>query len=162
VLYNVDILNNLLNSMKGFCEKCNHYAPLLGRILLGGLFILAAYSKLTAVSGDVLASVSGFGAFLTELGLPAGFWVAILVIIVEIVAGLALILGYKTYYAANALALFTLGTVILVHRDLADISFSKNLAIIGGLLYVMAFGAGPISLDERMKEKKEADQVLAV
>jgi putative oxidoreductase len=143
--------------MKGFCKKCNYYAPLLGRILIGGLFILAAYSKLTAVSGDVFASVQGFGAFLTEVGFPAGLGVAILVILIEIVAGLALVIGYRTYYAANALALFTLGTVIVMHRDLADISFTKNLAIIGGLLYVMAFGAGPISADQKIRENRIAE-----
>jgi putative oxidoreductase len=70
-----------------------------------------------------------------------------------LVGGLSLLAGYRTRVVAAVLAAFTLATALAFHNDLADqnqfFHFFKNIAITGGLLQVVAFGAGRISLDAR-------------
>jgi uncharacterized membrane protein YphA (DoxX/SURF4 family) len=65
------------------------------------------------------------------------------------------LLGYKTRLGAILLILFLIPTTLVFHTDFSKemqvIAFLKNLAIIGGLLMVVYAGAGPISLDERVK-----------
>jgi len=62
--------------------------------------------------------------------------------------------GFKTRWAAAVLALLCLGTAFGVHLPAGDtenmINFYKNLAMTGGFLYVISFGAGAISFDEGM------------
>lgn len=112
---------------------------LLGRTLIGLLFLYAGYGMLTG-------GAEGTAAFYASVGVPMAalaYWV---VLAVKIGGGLALVLGYKVEHAALALILFTLGATYFGHRDwsvaMNDIATLKNLAIVGGLLYVMAFGAG--------------------
>jgi putative oxidoreductase len=73
--------------------------------------------------------------------------------LVEIVGGLGLLLGFRTRITAGILFLFTLVTAAFFHNQLADqnqfIHFFKNVAIAGGLLNVLAFGGGHISLNGR-------------
>lgn len=120
----------------------NNIVMLPGRILIGGMFLLAGLNKIT---GDMAAT----GGYMESAGVPAILlWP---VIILEIGAGLALILGWKTRLAALALAIFTVIAAILFHNNFGDrmqmILFMKNLAIVGGLLYVYAAGAGSTSVD---------------
>jgi putative oxidoreductase len=72
-----------------------------------------------------------------------------------VIGGLALMAGFQTRLTATVLAVFTLATAILFHNNMADqnqmIHFLKNIAITGGLLQVIAFGAGAFSLDNRRK-----------
>jgi len=74
---------------------------------------------------------------------------------VELVLGIALLVGYKTRLAAAGIAVFTVATAFMFHNNLADqiqqIMFLKNLTIVGGLLMVVAFGAGAFSLDNRRR-----------
>ena len=74
-------------------------------------------------------------------------------IFVEIVGGVALILGYRTKLVATALALFSIATAVFFHSALADqnqfIHFFKNIAMAGGLLQVAAFGGGAVAIDNR-------------
>lgn len=113
------------------------HGTLLGRVLLGLLFLLAGYNKLTGDGG-----VSGFADMLTTMGMPVAMLLAWVVVLVEIVGGAALILGYRVGCAAGALAIFTFLTVVIVHGSMDDPMLFKNLAIMGGLLYVLAYGAG--------------------
>lgn len=73
--------------------------------------------------------------------------------LVEIGGGLALVLGYRTRFAAAVLAIFSFVAALFFHSNFADqnqmIHFFKNVAIGGGLLQVSAFGAGRLSLDAR-------------
>jgi putative oxidoreductase len=112
---------------------------LLGRTLIGLLFVYAGYGMLM----DGAEVTAGFYA---SVGVPMAalaYWV---VLAVKLGGGLALVLGYKVEQAALALILFTLGATYFGHRDwsvaMNDMATLKNLAIVGGLLYVMAFGAG--------------------
>jgi putative oxidoreductase len=81
---------------------------------------------------------------------PLGFALAVAV---EVLGGFALIAGYRSRLVAAVLAGFTLATALVFHNDLADqnqfIHFFKNIAMVGGLLQVVAFGAGRFSLGAR-------------
>jgi putative oxidoreductase len=118
---------------------------LMGRVVLAAVFILSGLSKLGAASG-----VQGY---IASVGLPAPLLGYIVALIVEIGGGALLLVGYRTRIAAGVLAAFCVIAAILFHRELGDqnqlIHFMKNLAMAGGLLQIVAFGAGRISLDNR-------------
>jgi putative oxidoreductase len=123
------------------------YLPALGRLLIALIFILSGLSKIAAPASTI-AYIQSAGAPFA----PAAFAVAA---IVELIGGLALLVGFQTRLVAAALAIFTLAAALLFHNNMADqnqmIHFMKNLAITGGLLQVVAFGAGAFSLDDRRK-----------
>ena len=125
----------------------NAYATLVGRALLSLLFILAGYSKLTGIA----ATAGWFGS----LGIPMPTVSAIVVGLVELVGGLAILVGFRARIAALVLALFTIGATLIAHMDFADpmqvLMIQKNLAITGGLLVLAALGAGALSIDARRK-----------
>lgn len=81
---------------------------------------------------------------------PLGFAVAL---VVEIGLGLLLAIGYRTRAVAFGLAIWCVVTAIFFHRNFADqnmmIHFLKNLMMAGGLLQIVHFGAGAVSLDAR-------------
>ena len=119
--------------------------PLIGRVLLAVIFILSGVSK--------LANPAGTQGYIASMGLPLPILAYIAAVVVEIGGGVMLLIGYRTRIAATALALFTVAAALLFHHALGDqnqfIHFMKNLAITGGLLQVVAFGAGAFSLDNR-------------
>jgi len=118
---------------------------LLGRIFLGVLFAPSGYGKLT--------SPAGMTAMLTAKGAPAPELLAYAAGAVEMLGGLAIIVGFKTRLAALIMIGFTIVATLLAHPSWIDpsqrIQFYKNLAIMGGFLFVFVRGAGPISLDRR-------------
>jgi putative oxidoreductase len=120
---------------------------LLGRVLLSAIFIQAGYSELAGFSGTV--------GYFQALGLPLPTLTACLVIALEIVGGVALLVGYKTRIAAALLGVFAIAAASIGHSDWNDImhfqAFMKDLAIAGGLLYVAANGAGRLSVDARLE-----------
>jgi len=129
----------------------NHAMVLVaGRALLSAVFLVAGVRKIMIWSAQV--------AYFTKLGFPAPELFTVLAILVELGAGLALLVGWKTRYAAWLLALFVLIASFMAHRfwefDAAQQAnqmnhFLKNMAIIGGLMFVAAFGPGPASVDRR-------------
>jgi len=120
-------------------------AALIGRVLLSVIFILSGFSKLAAPAMMI--------GYIGSVGLPLPHVALAVAIIVEIGGGLALIAGYHTRTVAAVLALFSVFTALAFHSALADqnqfIHFFKNIAMAGGLLQVVAFGAGRFSLDAR-------------
>jgi putative oxidoreductase len=123
------------------------YLPALGRLLIALIFVMSGLSKIAAPA-NTIAYIQSAGAPFA----PAAYAIAV---IVEVIGGLALLIGFQTRAAATVLAVFTLATAILFHNNMADqnqmIHFLKNIAITGGLLQVIAFGAGAFSLDNRRK-----------
>lgn len=114
-----------------------------GRVLLAAIFVLSGISK--------LADPAGSAGYIASVGLPApqlALWGAIAV---ELLGGLALIAGYKVRLVAAALAAFSVVTAALFHAQLGDqtqfIMFFKNIAMAGGLMQIVAFGGGRLSLD---------------
>jgi len=123
-------------------QVLTNYGPLVGRVFIGLLFLLAGIGKL----GDV----AGFSGYLASGGLPAFLaWPAVLF---EIAVGALLILGYQTRIVALATAAFCVVAGALYHSNFADqmqlAMFLKNLAIAGGLLMYVAHGAGKPALDK--------------
>ncbi len=124
-------------------------ANLIGRFLMASLFLPAGVTKLMGFDGTI--------AYFGSLGLPMPFIVAIAVIFIEILGGLALIVGYKVKLSAIILALFTLGASLIGHAYwavpadqafVAKLLFYKNIAIVGGLLILASVGAGRLSMDQ--------------
>ena len=120
------------------------YTELTARILLGHIFLLAGINKMSAYDGTA--------AYMEAMGVPGMLLPA--VILLEIAGGLMVILGYKTKIAAIALAGFTVIAAAIFHSALSDqmqmILFMKNLAITGGLLLLVTYGAGALSLDKKL------------
>lgn len=118
---------------------------LAGRVLLSILFIFAGFGKLTAIS----ATAGWFGS----IGLPVPTVTAVVVGLVELLGGLAILVGFQTRIAAIVIALFTLGATAIAHLDFSDamqvLMLQKNLAIAGGLLILAIVGAGSLSVDGR-------------
>ena len=115
----------------------------IGRTLLALMFLLAGLQK-----------IGGYAAtqgFMESMGVPGALLP--LVIALEVLGGLALILGWQSRFTAFLLAGFTILASLVFHADFSDqtqmLFFLKNLSVAGGLLMVVALGAGPYSLDNR-------------
>jgi putative oxidoreductase len=123
----------------------NDGAALLGRLLLSAIFVLSGIGKLADFSGTV--------ALMGQEGLPLPIAAAIVAIAVECVGGALMVVGWRTRATAAVLAAWCIATALVAHRDFANedqmIHFLKNLAMAGGFLQVVAFGAGGWSLDGR-------------
>ena len=128
----------------------NPLFPLLGRVLIGALFLTAGIRKIMFLAGTA--------GYLAKLGFPAAEAMAWLAIVVEIGGGLLLIVGWQTRMVAWVLGLFVIIATGAAHRfwefDAAQYNnqlnhFLKNTAIIGGLLMYATYGAGSASVDKR-------------
>ncbi|MGS7252436.1 DoxX family protein [Pseudomonas sp. SK] len=120
-------------------------AALAGRIFLSAIFILSGVSKLSAPAMTI--------GYINAVGLPFPTLALALAVLVELAGGVALIAGYRTRTVAAGLALFSVLTAAIFHGALADqnqfIHFFKNIAMAGGLLQIVAYGAGRFSFDAR-------------
>lgn len=123
------------------------YAPLLGRILIAQIFLLSGISKVTGFAGTA-AAIAG-------KGLPMAEVLVVISIVVEIGAGLMILLGWKARLGALVLFLWMIPVTLAFHNYwtmsgmeayINQIMFQKNLAMMGAMLYIMAFGSGPYSL----------------
>lgn len=123
---------------------------LASRFLLAALFLPAGISKITGFAGTV--------GYITSVGLPMPTVAAAVAAAVEVLGSLALIFGFGTRFAALALAVFTLVASFFFHaywslpadkQMMQQLMFFKNVAVSGGLLALVAFGAGGWSLDAR-------------
>ena len=126
----------------------------IARILLALLFVLASFGKLTGLEGTA--------GYIASRGLPAPMLLAVAAGVVELVAGVLIIIGWQARWAALALAAFTLVATFIFHNFWAvpeaqqmtqQLMFMKNISVVGGLLFVFAFGAGALSLDARRNFK---------
>jgi putative oxidoreductase len=121
----------------------------VARVFIAALFLAAGTRKLLGYAATV--------GYFTKLGFPAADAFAAIAIAIEIGAGLMLVLGWRTRWAAWALIVFVAVATAMAHRfwqfDAAQQAnqlnhFLKNIAVIGGLLYVVSFGPGRISVDK--------------
>ncbi|WP_422777598.1 DoxX family protein [Pseudomonas mediterranea] len=137
--------STLANTAIGSASTLSSSVALSGRILLSAIFLLSGVSKIGASAGMI--------AYIESVGLPFPSLALAIAILVEVGGGIALILGYRTRLVAAGLALFSVATALAFHNQLGDqnqfIHFLKNIAMAGGLLQVVAFGAGRFSLDAR-------------
>jgi putative oxidoreductase len=128
--------------------------PLAGRLLISAIFIFSGLNKLGAH-----AAMVGFSA---SKGLPAADLAIWLAAAVEILGGLSILLGFQTRIGAWVLFLFLIPTSVVFHNFWAlqgmekmdnQAHFFKNVAIMGGLLFVATFGAGAYSIDAARLKK---------
>lgn len=123
-------------------ETCERYFTPVGRIILGAFFVINGLGK--------LADVAGTASYIESVGFPAGTILAILAIILEVGVGGALMVGYQARYSALILAAFTLFVSFPFHgpgswaeMPMQQILFMKNIAIVGGLLFMAAHIGAP-------------------
>ncbi len=123
---------------------------LAGRLLMAWLFLPAGIGKVTGFAGTV--------GYISSVGLPMPQLGAVVALVVEIVGGVALIAGFGTRLAAIVLAAFTLVASFFFHaywalpadqQMIPQLLFYKNIAVVGGLLTIAAWGAGAWSVDAR-------------
>jgi putative oxidoreductase len=124
---------------------------LIARVLSMGLFVIFGWSKLTGFPGTV--------AFMASQGLPLPTAAALIAVVMEFFAGIAVIIGFFTRPVALLTAVYTLATALTGHHywTMLDgermenmINFYKNVSIVGGLLLLSVTGAGKYSLDRRL------------
>jgi putative oxidoreductase len=120
------------------------YLPLIGRVLLGLIFLVSGIHK--------IADPQGTQHYMTLMGMT---WMTTLFYIgavaVEVGGSLSLLLGYHAKTGSWLLFLFMVPTTLIFHTNFGDpnqfIHFLKNLSMMGGLLYVAQYGAGRYSMD---------------
>jgi putative oxidoreductase len=126
----------------------NSTVILIARILLSLLFIVGGWGKLAG-------GPANFAGYVATFGFPAPLFFAWATIAVELLGGLAVLVGFQTRIAAYVLAAFCVGTALLAHFDFADqnqmTQFLKNLGLAGGFLLLAATGAGRYSVDGARK-----------
>jgi len=128
----------------------NPILPLVGRLLMGLLFLVYGVVKIT--------SIPGTAGYMGKLGLPAPELFAYLAAIIELAGGLMIIVGWQTRRVAWFLMVYTLIATGLAHRfwEYSDpgarganmANFFKNLAIMGGFFFMALFGPGSASIDK--------------
>jgi putative oxidoreductase len=126
-------------------ENAKTYLVPLGRLLMSSLFIWAGFGK--------LMNPSGTAQYFASYHLPAPDVLVWIVVIIELIGGLMILVGFQTRWVALVLAIFCLVTGFAIHLPAGDlpnmINFYKNLVMAGGFLYVFAYGAGALSVDGR-------------
>jgi len=125
------------------------YLPLIGRICLSAIFILATPGHFTA----------GYAAMAAQAGVPAARVLVPLAGVLSLAGGLSIAFGYKAKLGAWLLVVFLIPVTVTMHafwavgdpmmHAIQQGMFMKNVAMLGGALLIAYFGAGPLSLDSR-------------
>jgi len=123
---------------------------LIGRIFLAVIFLVSGFGKIGGFEGLI--------GQIASKGFPVPEAFAAATVAIELGASLMLVFGWKARWAAFLLAVFTAVVTVFFHnfwampeaqKAMQEIQFMKNLAVIGGLLMVIAFGPGRLSIDKR-------------
>ena len=131
-------------------QPAQNLFALVGRALIALLFVPAGFSK--------IAGFAGVAGYIASQGVPLPEVCAAIAIAAELGLGLLILVGWQARWAALGLAVFTAVITPIFHAFwsapeaqvmLQQQAFFKNLAIVGGLLAIAAFGAGAFSLDAR-------------
>lgn len=127
-----------------FSRAYEHWAPVAVRVVFGAVFLLSAYYKIPGTdSFNMQVGMSG------AVGIPLPIVAVTLAFILEVVAGVALIIGYHTRTAAVALAAFVLLIGVFFYRDWSDqVTFGYFMSCLtqaAGLVYVSVYGAQTIA-----------------
>ncbi len=130
------------------------------RIVTGLIFFMHGWQKFTGEGG-----LDGTSGFLGSLGIPAPYFMAILLIATELIGGIMLILGLFTRYVAVAEAIAMVVALVTVHLDKGF--FSQNggyeyvLALIGASLALVLLGSGSLALDNLLSPRLTGRQITA-
>ena len=127
----------------------NDFAALIGRILLAILFVPSGFSVITEFAGTA--------GFIASQGVPLPSVAAAIRILVEFGAGLLVLVGWKTRWAALAFIVFLVVITPIFHnfwsapeaeKMMQEINFMKNVGICGAFFLLLAFGPGRFSVDK--------------
>lgn len=140
-------------------KSCCSGMMLIGRIFIAAIFLLSGIGKLLAFENTA--------QFMAAKGMPVVHLLLAGAAAIEILGALSLLIGFKTRIGATALFLFMIPTTLIFHdfwnytgneSDLQMIMFMKNIAIEGGLLYVMACGSGGCGFDRNCCHKEKCEE----
>jgi putative oxidoreductase len=129
-------------------RQIEQYGPFAARVLLAQIFIISGFGK--------IKTFGAVAAYMAGKGLPMAQVLLVLTIALEFGGGIALVLGWRARAVAAAFFAFTLLAALIFHplwnADPASFpnqlnNFMKNLSIMGGMLYVVVYGPGPLSVD---------------
>jgi putative oxidoreductase len=131
-------------------DTIEKFGPLLGRILIALIFLLSGFGKITGFAGTA--------GYMASKGMPMVDVLLAITIVIELGGALMIIAGFKARLAAVALFLWMIPVTFIFHNFWAapadqamiqQIMFMKNLSIMGAMLYIAAFGSGPMSVDKK-------------
>lgn len=130
------------------------YIPLIARICLSAIFLKAGVNKILAPGATQQAMAAH--------GIPFSGILLIPTIAVLLIGGLSILSGYKTCWGAWLLIGFLIPTTLIFHSQFPaeETAFLKNLGLMGGLLMLVAFGAGHFSLDNRQSQKNSRTETI--
>ena len=118
---------------------------LLGRVFLSAIFLVTGVQKILDFPGS--------RTYMENVGIPMPGVLLVGAIVLELVGGLAVLMGYKARLGAILLIVFLVPATLACHTDFGGGDqlnhFLKNLSILGGLLLVAGYGPGPYSLDRK-------------
>ncbi len=135
--------------------KAQPIVLVVARVLLSAIFLMSGVGKIFDFSGAT--------AYMEANGMPLAALFLVGAIVFEIVGGLFILLGYKAQIGALMLVIFLIPTTLIFHnfwgvaeemQQAETIQFMKNLAIMGGLLMVLSFGPGSMSLEKKLTARK--------
>lgn len=133
------------------CKWAQQYGPLIGRLLLSNLFIVSGFKKITGFAG----TAGYMAAKMPSLDPSVIKILLVITIAVELGGGLLVLFGWQARWAATALLLWMIPVTYIFHAywglppdqmQVQFINFQKNMAIMGGMLYIIAQGPGRYSL----------------
>ena len=134
---NINLITPFINTVS---------AP-IGRLLISFIFLMSGVNK--------IGNYSNTSGWMESMGVSSSLLP--LVIIIEILAAIAIIVGWKTKIAAFLLAGFCVLSGLIFHNDFSNqiemIMLMKNFAIAGGFLILVANGPGNFSLDKKLGDK---------
>lgn len=128
-------------------KNLQHTLNLLGRILIAVIFFFSGVGK--------ILDMEGTKQYMAANGMPAVTFFLIGAIILELLGGLLILIGCGSRIGAFLLIVFLIPTTFIFHMNLGEqlqmIMFLKNLAILGGLLMILAHGSGSFGVDRLWK-----------
>lgn len=127
----------------------------VGRVLMALIYLFSGIAKILAPSATQ--------AYIASEGLPAPLLAYLIAIVIEVGGGILLVIGFRTRIVAGIMATFTIAAALGFHHDFSNqdqlMHFLKNICMTGGLLQVVAFGAGALSIDRRLGANPTASAV---
>jgi len=123
----------------------SNYAAPAGRVLIAFMFVMSGLNKIN--------NYGNTAGWMDAMGVPGSLLP--IVIVLEVLGGAAIMIGWQTRIAAILFAAFSVMSAAIFHADFSDqnqmIHFMKNVSIAGGFLFLIVHGAGNYSLDSREK-----------
>ncbi len=126
------------------------FAPLVGRMLVAAIFLWSGIGKIVGFAGTA--------GYMASMGVPLAELALVVTIVVEVGAALMLILGWQARLGAAALLLWMIPVTLIFHAfwaapadqaQMQMIQFFKNVGLMGAMLLIIGFGAGPYSVDKK-------------